>query len=230
MKRISSVLIVLLAFFTSLWGQTLTVLKTDGTVCTNDTVTININYPYEELSEHFWIANTDTASYDVQILFNILQIVPGTGYSYCWDNCYATPRDGHISGAITINGLDTNKTDFIVDYTPDGNAGITMFKFSFFAAGLADTSYLVVKFVLEQTGIHETGNSITVYPNPSHGPVNLKFPQKGEYDITVLTLTGKKVLSKRINSSFARIKLGPGVYVLNVRGETLNLVRRIVVY
>jgi len=230
MKRVSSVLIVFLLFWGSAFAQTLEILTTDGTPVTGDTVVINIQYPYEELSEHFWIVNKDTQDYDVQILFNVLQLVAGTGYSYCWDNCYANPRDGHISGPITIAALDTNTNDFVVDYSPDGNAGITMFRFSFFADGLADTAVFTIKFVLEQTRTESESGRIAICSAPGRGRIILNLPAAGSYDITVTSLPGKTILKKHTVSSGTVLNLSPGIYILKVSGNNLSAVRRIIVY
>ena len=228
-KLVFSLILSVLAFVG--FSQNLSILTIDNQDVTNDTFTVNIEQPFEDLSIHFLVRNNDNVDYGVKVQFNILSLVDGVGYSFCWDQCYASVRDGFTSGAITIPANSTDTSDFTVDYSPEGNAGISFFKFGFFVDGMSDTTYLFVKFVLQQSNVESMQEQVKVFPNPASDYVILDLPVAGDYKVEIYNQFGQRVLFKNVKSQKVnlRLDLDSGIYFLKVSSDKMELSRKLIV-
>ncbi len=74
-------------------------------------------------------------------------------------------------------------------------------------------------------------NSVTVLPNPATNSINIKFPENNNYNISLLTVSGKEIAKFNAkNSDFYKInieKLPAGIYFITTQninsGKTENL-------
>ncbi len=70
-----------------------------------------------------------------------------------------------------------------------------------------------------------------LYPNPAKNYVNLEVPAGEVYEVNVYSVTGKKVLTQRINGS-TRLdlsSLNSGVYMVNFKQGSLNTTRKLII-
>ncbi len=226
-------LFVLIASLLALAGfsQNLSILTIDDQDVSNDTFTVTIEQPFEDLSEHFLIRNNDNSDYQVKIRFSILSLVDGVGYGFCWDQCYANIRDGFTSGAVTINANSTDSSDFTVDYSPDGNNGISIFRFDFYVEGMSDTTSLFVKFVLQQSNVASVDNQVKVFPNPASDYVILDLPKNGSYNVEIFNQFGQRVMFKQVKSQKINLHLDldAGIYFLRVSSDKVKIVKKLIV-
>ena len=76
-------------------------------------------------------------------------------------------------------------------------------------------------------------NEYTVYPNPAHNEVNIKFPTATSGDLVVVDVLGKVVHQKTIqNSDFSQVdvsKWNPGVYFFQFTTENNRITKKITV-
>jgi Secretion system C-terminal sorting domain len=75
--------------------------------------------------------------------------------------------------------------------------------------------------------------SITVYPNPSNGQLYFAIPSGNlnDYDLTLMTASGQRLLQQALNASLDISDVGPGIYFLQmIHRETKDMqVERVVV-
>ena len=78
----------------------------------------------------------------------------------------------------------------------------------------------------------ESLNSVKVYPNPVVGDINIVFENHGEYNIRLLDVTGKVILSTEVNAAQTAISsenLLSGVYFIQITDSDNNTVTRKIV-
>lgn len=80
--------------------------------------------------------------------------------------------------------------------------------------------------------VNETAsdNRVTVFPNPTTGPMMIKMNNAGEYSLDIFDAKGKKINSLNFNSS-AEIDLSAyakGTYLLQIKGDEGLVVRKLV--
>ena len=80
------------------------------------------------------------------------------------------------------------------------------------------------------SAIEESGSHVFVYPNPSNGTFNLNLG-KGQWDIEVYDLTGRKVYENRLDGHSV-LDLGQsqkGIYFLKASNESSSLTTKVVI-
>ena len=78
----------------------------------------------------------------------------------------------------------------------------------------------------------ESLNRVEVYPNPVVGDINIVFENHGEYNIRLLDVTGKVILSTEVNAAQTAISsenLLTGVYFIQITDNDNNTVTRKIV-
>jgi len=93
-----------------------------------------------------------------------------------------------------------------------------------------DTTFITTGF--DHNITIEKAIDVTVFPNPSHGILNIKFSKNpGSYAFSVTDLLGREVFRKNgvntIEGSFDVSFLETGVYQLRFEGEGYNVMRKI---
>ncbi len=209
--------------FLSVFSQNFDILKDDQTtVVTNDTVTISSTKVNSDFSEIFYYRNNTSNNEDVKVLFEKIDLVSHATYAYCWDQCYSNPDDGHISGVVTVNAASISTIQLNADYTPAGNYGTSIFKYSFICDALQDTTSFFVKFKITQTSAIEDYNEeqkVLIYPNPCNDFFSLKNLSENKIaSIHLFNILGNEV---KIKSNGQKIlydtkKLANGLYLLKI--------------
>ena len=78
----------------------------------------------------------------------------------------------------------------------------------------------------------ESLNRVEVYPNPVVGDINIVFENSGLYNIRLLDLTGKVILSTEVNAARTALSsegLKSGVYFVQITDNDNNTVTRKIV-
>ena len=72
----------------------------------------------------------------------------------------------------------------------------------------------------------------SVYPNPVKDLLSIDIKKKGTYDLELIELTGKIVLTSEIkdNAVLDISSFGPGSYILKINGEQKSFVKTIILY
>ncbi len=82
-------------------------------------------------------------------------------------------------------------------------------------------------------GIKEnTLENISVYPNPVTDKLNIRFPEAGDYGVSLYDLTGREIIQIQSNSAdhiqLDVNALGQGQYVLKVVGNKGSMTKSII--
>ncbi|NPA35968.1 MAG: T9SS type A sorting domain-containing protein [Chlorobi bacterium] len=200
-------------------AQVYTILSENNVDITGDTAWFEAG-SNEDLSLAFSVKNNDAIAHDVKIKFEVEQLVEGSNYAFCWDQCYASPRSGFISGAVTIDANSTNSNGFQVDFSPLGNSGETLFKFSFFEDGSTDTSIVFIGFKISNiTSINENTGKIKLYPNPANKFVIVENLTDETTNIVLKSMDGRTVKSKKYSGNKTIIDISDlkaGIYIVHI--------------
>ena len=119
-------------------------------------------------------------------------------------------------------------------------SGISAASTSYYFDGTDQTWYYTtstpmvrMNFNPDLAGIEETtNNSFEVYPNPASDVVNIKFNDATNAQISVLSLSGKEVMTSTVNgtqTSFSTNGLSNGVYMIKVSNGTDVQITKVVV-
>ncbi len=132
---------------------------------------------------------------------------------------YYTDGSGHFYTKLTSG-------DFAVKTLKSGYAPLI----TFFSVH-SDTTIHIMLGPGDYTDVTQTGDNLTVYPNPAHRYVFVANAQGMRLDI--VDITGKTVVSERVNSDLQRVdveRLPAGVYLLRLENgnnvKTFKLIVR----
>jgi hypothetical protein len=101
----------------------------------------------------------------------------------------------------------------------------------FAASPFTNYEQLVVTAIAEK----EKTSGLTIYPNPAHDRVWIQYAEAGLYQIRILELTGRELLSKRINLSQQSVPLSlhaikSGIYLIEIRDNTSSWQQKLILY
>lgn len=143
-----------------------------------------------------------------------------------------------ITGNISV-------TPFIFDsfnntYSELNSNGTTLVPFTVnpaIAGSIASDRFSIVFNQILNTGENAFNNSITVYPNPiSNNLINISVPHVGDYQISIMTLFGQKILSTRLSPDSSNTlyldtnsKLATGIYFIQISNGEYLATKKIIV-
>ena len=113
-------------------------------------------------------------------------------------------------------------TSLSSDYTPDGNYGTSVFKYSFICDALGDTTYVVVRFVIDKnaTAINQVQNKkVLIYPNPCNDFFRLENLSENKIEsLELFNILGNEVKIGYNNPKllFDTQSLSNGLYLLKI--------------
>lgn len=246
MKNIVLSIIFTLIGTTILFGQSLS-LQWDGEqIADGETV-----YIYGELSDdqfaeylaNVQVKNNTDRDIAVKAKREDIQVVEGSYNYLCWVTCFQP--DILISpDAYTIPaGALTPEETFGGHYGPQGNAGTTIIKYTFFKDGdETDAVSFIVQFVVTPSSVEDIlarSSFSNAYPNPANGQTFLdySFPQEVKSaSLTLFNMLGQAVKTVELNNNTGRAvvalnDLNEGVYfyslfINNELAQTKKLVVR----
>ena len=135
----------------------------------------------------------------------------------------ATYGDGGVSNDLVVatSGTSAPQTSYYYDGT-DANWYYT-----------TSTPMVRMNFNENLAGIEETANNtFEVYPNPTADMLNIKFEDATNASISVMSLSGKEVMTSTVNgtqASFSTEGLSNGVYMIKVSNGTNVQMTKVVV-
>ncbi len=157
------------------------------------------------LEAHVYITNNSSSGIHVKVRKVEESIIPFSENYFCWGTCYS-PVVFTSPDSILIDGGATNTTDFIGEYYPAGQVGISVIRYVFFdAQNPDDTVSVTVNYNATPVGINETDLQKTVfsnaYPNPATTSTSIAYvlPQKlTNAQIIVRDLLGNTLIEKQL--------------------------------
>lgn len=224
MKKLLFYLFVMFCFLGYSFSQTLQLSTPEGQILNyGDTITVNGTPQSSELIAHLYVKNISTSTVSVTCTKSYISIVSGSTNTFCWaNNCYP-PNTFTSTGSKTLAPQEV-ATDFSGDYYPNGNAGISIIRYTFNVYH-GDSAWIIVKY--DATGSSILTNSYAYfskpYPNPASEYVSIslsKLSSNQKATIHIFDITGNKIHSIQIptnNSNNVNIPvshLKNGVYIL----------------
>ncbi|MEA1877926.1 MAG: T9SS type A sorting domain-containing protein [Bacteroidota bacterium] len=165
-------------------------LSSEGIDISNDTLYL-IGKADAVLESHVSVTNKTDKEIEVLVRRTDIEIVDGTDNSFCWGvSCYP-PFISEATQVVKIAANSTDDNSFIGDYSPGGNEGTSVLKYTFFIeATPADSVTVIVYYQVGAAGVRDwtlDPSQIKLYPNPASDEVTVRFP-------TVLTQITELVL------------------------------------
>ena len=199
-----------------------------------------------EMIQEMQIRNISGASLDVMISREIVQLVPGTSNSFCWESCYGpntdiSPRPQTIeAGAVSLPGLLSFHQAIASEEDPSVFiTGTSIVKyFAYPADNENDKVCIEVWFAYGAEGINE--NEVVLghaYPNPASSVVRFDYalPGVANASVSVYNLLGQEVLKQDLNALQGQAVLSvadltEGIYFCNLKvdGRTVKTEKFIV--
>jgi hypothetical protein len=148
----------------------------------NAPATVYGGYTQAMLEAAFPVVNTGTQPIDIRVSRKVISAVTGSENNFCWGiNCY--PPFVSVSPDTETIMAGASNNSFKGDYTPNGMAGITTIRYSFFrATGATDSVHVTVRFdasaAIMGTRKDLNSNSISIsapWPNPANDLTKIEF-------------------------------------------------------
>ncbi len=217
MKRIA--LFMLVGFILgggSLFAQSLKL--SDGTTdFTNDTLYLVGTTDDSLLEAHIQVHNSTDKEVEVKAKKSEVSIVEKTENTFCWGACFP-PFISESPDAIKIAAEGTDANSFVGDYSPNGEEGTSVIRYTFFVASNPDDSVsLWVYYQVGAAGLVDwtiDPSQIHLYPNPANQDLHVVFPAglREVTTFTVLNLTGQTVLTEQILPGETKKTLDVSIY------------------
>ena len=150
--------------------------------------------------------------------------------------------EAHPVFRLTYNGFvnGENESVFIKKPVPTCTAPLNApagtypieFSVSGTAANYAITNVNGILTILEPNGIEEVQSaSISVYPNPTSGLINIVMPNSETTVITIVDMNGKHVNSVSCNTQITidMSDVAGGVYFVRIQNQQISTVRKVVI-
>jgi hypothetical protein len=134
--------------------------------------------------------------------------------------------DGVSGPTVGIAPLDLVNFDFLSGYflTGDSTAATLVNSYSMLTGTPTDGT--VFRFANNVTvGVNEIGAiSVSVYPNPATGVVNISFEAEENTTVAVTDLTGHVLIEEQVNTGAVKLKmdisaLAGGMYLVTINGN-----------
>jgi hypothetical protein len=161
-----------------------------------------------------------------------VNVTPNVSYNQTQTSCLQggnIPLQGGTpaGGVYTISGVQV--TELVPTNTGVGNVTVTYTYTD--GNGCSDSANSVITIV-DCANINESAaGSLSVYPNPTAGLLNIEASGGLISEVEVISITGKVIYSANVNSSAAQVNinhLSKGVYMVRVKQPTGNSVHRII--
>ncbi|HYG51140.1 MAG TPA: T9SS type A sorting domain-containing protein [Flavobacteriales bacterium] len=225
-------------------AQNLQITDGSGNVLNGTTQThTGLSTDSEVIADGYYVHNTSGAAMGVRCKREEISVVANTENNVCWALCSSDYTAGAMpvliapGGSININSGDSINA-FYLHYKPDGFAGVSLFKVTFYNPSVAsDTAVVYVQFdvALSVTDVASKALTVNAYPNPANNFINIDIENLGSKStlrivdalgITVKTAT----LNGDANVKFNTSDLRAGVYFYSLMtNDKVILTRRMVI-
>lgn len=205
MKKII-LLSILSVFLLRGFTQSLELYYEDTLLDEGETLTITAHADSGMMSiEELDVLNISNNPLNIKCAREVISEVINTENSFCWGVCYSTSTDTSTVSIIIDPGEDT--PEFIGDYYPAGNSGITSIKYIFYdMANPEDHKTFIVNYkATTESGIHEEAKAVyfsPAYPNPANKEVSIDYELENNREnvrFVIYNILGKTVKEVRIS-------------------------------
>ncbi len=212
MKKI--LLFTIISYFSVLgvFAQSLELSNASGKVNNGDTITMVSTDNNAVFAITMNVKNTSNSSIAVWCKKTELQIVSGSENYFCWSQCYL-PNTFVSPDSIMIKSGETT-TNFSGDYDSQGNAGVSVIRYTFFNKYNAkDSVCFVVRYIAGSgTGIDQASALAEVsnlFPNPARNTVSIDYDLKGANNgrLEIRNILGSLVKTVEVNQSKGTLKV-----------------------
>ena len=176
------------------------------------------------------VKNINTTDVNTRLRQRVLNRIPGAAYSFCFGNCYEDNQEEVLTGEsiITIPAGTCTDELCIMDYDPNGKAGTTYVRYTFFNSdNNNDSACIVIKYDDSHVSIASHENKtlkMSVFPNPCNAVATIRiqsFEPMRNPVLRVCNLLGTVVYEMELASENATVKLdvsewNSGIYFYSV--------------
>jgi hypothetical protein len=242
MKHFFTLIIVFATTLAS--AQSLEIREAGGPSLNGQTVLVAGNASdFEIKAENYYIHNTTSSTIAVRCQRDEVSVVTGSMSALCWVICSADYLAGSVP-SLTAPGGSANILPgdslnlFVLHYKPQGNAGNSLFKVTFYNPSVAaDTAVLFVEFDAALSVSESAMNpvSINAYPNPANNSINIAVDNfNDKATLKIVDALGITVKTAQVNGDanlkFNTTDLRAGVYFYSlISNNKTILTRRIVI-
>jgi len=232
MKKILLLLIIITSLgFNITNAQNPITFSHDG-VMLEDTITIWIDpLVIQSHSYEINVHNNTNNGINTKIAREIIQDLSENSFTFCWGSlCYGPTVDTSANYLfIQANGQTSDEEMLTADYTPQGNIGMAVVKYTAFNKDFPDTKgSVVIKYWTSPEGIQEDamkGGSISdAYPNPASNFITLDYQLTSKVStasIKIFNVLGSTVKKADLVNNNGKLKmnvsdLDNGIYFYSV--------------
>ena len=159
----------------------------------------------------FGVKNISTASMSVKAKKIVIDTVPGSTNTFCFDSsCFG--RDTYVSTTTAIIAPGVEDTSFSADYRPRGHLGESIMMYVFFNVDdPSDSAWVIVHFKAIYNGIDDEIAAKTEisdpYPNPAihHTTFNYNFPDNTHARFVLRDILGSDIKEMEIHNSEGKL-------------------------
>ena len=154
-----------------------------------------------------------------------------TASSYCQTDAPTTPTATTPNGTYssTPAGLSISPTTGVI--TPSSST-VNTYTVYYTTNGVCPSTDSTTITITICTSVNKFSNeNINIYPNPSNGSFMIDITKYKGVNLTIVDALGKEVINQNLNSSNTPIDLTnhkKGVYVVKLKGENINLIKKII--
>lgn len=165
----------------------------------------------EGVNEFFGVRNVATETRNVWARRQTRTRLPGSLDSYCWNGCM-NPEDSLSVKSLKMEPGKMVTNQFDIHFRPNNVAGSTTISYSFFdRTALADSAYMVIKYVSQSVGIddaYELSRPLSTSPNPADSWVRFRGISRQFSGKLVLTnLLGQRIKEIAVPENSTDLKI-----------------------
>ena len=235
MKKSLFIFVAGLISFNIANGQSIELIH-DGEV-KNDNDTIIVSLSANMFSKQYVdIANTTQNDINLKIRGEIISKVANTDISFCFGNCVELGETATEVGPVTAPAEDTLSylQGFYTEYVPNGNAGTSIVKYTFFNDdNQTESQTIFFKFVTDNVSICENmqtiSSSINTFPNPANDIITILSASADIQKVELFNLQGQLIKTEQLYNNTMNIShLPAGMYSLRITTEKGIAVKNII--
>jgi hypothetical protein len=170
------------------------------------------------------VKNIGSTTIDVKAKRIEEQLVSGTINYFCWTLCYGPMTDESPDALTFAPGQE--RSDFVADYEPDHNEGVSTITYVFFdEQNPNDSVAYTVNYLVTPVGINENVWAVNdPYPNPANTTVTFDYKAGafGDALVSIYDMLGNVRKEAKMQQGMSRMvmdvaDLEPGVYFYSIK-------------
>lgn len=191
----------LLFSFSSIFSQSIQIIRTDNHHIVNDSlIQVNGTVTSDELSIAFKIYNSTGLPISLKCKWeDSTAFIPNTWQKMCWGLCYADQQVNTWTAPSvqSLTAHDTNST--FVGYMDDtGYVGCEIVRYVWYnSSNPTDSVWVLVKFCVSLTGVDQISANVlhisAPYPNPSGNSASFNYHINNTARLSVFNTIGQSV-------------------------------------